>query len=87
MGIPTTLKKTGNSRAFSVPAGFIKAHDLENMKGFEMDWRDGSIVITPITGDDTSVEDALIHELFADFGPEHVQRDLLRGDRRGQEEF
>lgn len=86
MGIPTTLKKTGNSRAFSVPAAFIKAHDLENMKGFEMDWRNGTIVITPILGDDTSTEDAMINELFADFGPEHVQRSHLRGDRRGREE-
>ena len=51
MGIPTTLKKTGNSRAFSVPAGFIKAHDLEHMKAFDMDWRDGAIVITPIGSD------------------------------------
>ena len=87
MGVPTTLKKTGNSRAFSVPAGFIKAHGLDTVKGFEMDWRDGSIVITPLPGDDTSAEDALINELFAEFGSQHVQHDLLRRDRRGQEDI
>lgn len=87
MAITTILKKTGNSRAFSVPAGFIKAHGLDRMNSFELDWKDGSIIITPIIANDTSAEDALINELFADFGPEHVQRDLLRADRRGNEEF
>ena len=87
MGIPTTLKKTGNSRAFSVPAGFIKAHELDQIKGFEMDWRDGSIVITPIGEDSTVAEDAAINDMFADFGPQHVHRDRLRTDRRGGEEF
>lgn len=87
MGIPTVLKKTGNSRAFSVPAGFIKAHNLDLAAGFEMDWRDGSVVITPVSGDDTSAEDAVFAQIFGDFGPEHVQHDLLRSDRRGQEEF
>ena len=32
-------------------------------------------------------QDEMINALFADFGPEHVHKDLLRSNRRGSEEF
>lgn len=79
MGIPIKLTRTGNNWVFPVPDAFVKTHGLENVEAFEMEWRDGTIVITSMSSDDTAAEDALIQELFEDFGPQHVRRDLLPG--------
>ena len=87
MSVKTHLKKTGNSRAFTVPAAFWTAHRLDAFASFKMDFQDGKIIIEPEIESDTSGEDAEIARLLDGFGSDNVHPDLLRTDRRSREGF
>ncbi|EGF89286.1 hypothetical protein ABI_46340 [Asticcacaulis biprosthecium C19] len=87
MSVKTQIKRTGNGRAFPVPAAFFKAHRLDRYSSFNMDFRDGVIVIEPVAELASEDEETTISWLLEGFGPDNVDHELVKSDRQGQEDL
>ena len=87
MGVVTHLKKSGNSQAFHVPKAFAVAHNLDVSARFSMEYKAGKIIIEalPEPVDTAAEENALVEMMLADFTPENVRKDLLKGPPKGKE--
>ena len=87
MGVVTHLKKSGNSQAFHVPKAFAVAHNLDPAGRFSMEYKAGKIIIEPLPEavDAKLEEEAMLSSMLADFTPENVRKDLLKGPAKGKE--